>query len=74
MSISDLNNAITLLGRLMDTRQAIKPIYFATSDKPAFRASTLRQPFPRCAPEEVGISSSKIASFLSNSLTSLQGL
>ncbi|MBQ7939674.1 MAG: serine hydrolase [Clostridia bacterium] len=66
MSISDLNNAITLLGRLMDTRQAIKPIYPATSEKPAFRASTLRQPFPRCAPEEVGISSSKIAAFLSD--------
>lgn len=66
MSISDLNNAITLLGRLMDTRQAIKPIYFATSDKPAFRASVLRQPFPRCAPEEAGVSSSKIAAFLSD--------
>ena len=65
MSISDLNNAITLLGRLMDTRQAIKPIYPDTSEKPAFRSSAIRQPFVRCQPEDVGVSSGRIASFLS---------
>lgn len=64
MSLSDLNNAITLLGRLIDTRQAIKPIYTVASEKPPFRPSAIRQPFVRCRPEEVGVSSAKIGEFL----------
>lgn len=64
MSISDLNNALTLAGRMMDTRQAIKPIYQDTSEKPPFRHSEVKQPFLRCRPEEVGVSSAKIADFL----------
>ena len=65
MSISDLNNALTLFGRLMDTRQAIKPIYADTTEKPPFRPSAVKQPFARCRPEEAGVSSAKIADFLS---------
>ena len=65
MSISDLNNALTLFGRMMDTRQAIKPIYTDTTEKPPFRPSKVKQPFLRCTPEDVGVSSAKIASFLS---------
>lgn len=65
MSISDLNNALTLFGRLMDTRQAIKPIYVDTTEKPPFRPSAVKQPFARCRPEEAGVSSAKIADFLS---------
>ena len=64
MSISDLNNAITLLGRLMDTRQAIKPIYPDSSEKPPFRPTGMKQPFARCRPEEAGVSSAKVADFL----------
>ena len=64
MSISDWNNALTLFGRLMDTRQAIKPIYSDTSEKPPFRHTPVNQPFVRCLPEAVGVSSARIADFL----------
>ena len=64
MSISDLNNALTLASRMMDTRQAIKPIYQDTSEKPPFRHSAVKQPFLRCRPEDAGVSSAKIADFL----------
>ena len=57
MSISDWNNALTLFGRLMDTRQAIKPIYSDTSEKPPFRPTPVNQPFVRCLPEDTGVSS-----------------
>lgn len=49
----------------MDTRQAIKPIYVDTTEKPPFRPSAVKQPFARCRPEEAGVSSAKIADFLS---------
>lgn len=66
MGIGDLNNALTLLGRLMDSRQAIKPIYEGKTGKPPVRTSAIRQPFARCTPEEAGISSHRIAAFLSD--------
>jgi CubicO group peptidase (beta-lactamase class C family) len=66
MSIGDLNNAISLLGRLLDSRQAITPIYESTVGKPPFRPSATLQPFVRCTPEEAGISSHRIAAFLSD--------
>ena len=49
---------------MMDTRQAIKPIYQDTSEKPPFRHSAVKQPFLRCRPEDAGVSSAKIADFL----------
>ena len=58
MSSSDWNNA------LMDTRQAIKPIYSDTSEKPPFRSTPVNQPFVRCLPEAAGVSSARIADFL----------
>ena len=64
MGINSLNNTLTLIGRLFDTRQPTKPIYPDTSEKPPRRSSPIRQPLPRCTPEESGISSAHVTEFL----------
>ncbi len=64
MGINSLNNTITLAGRLFDTRQPVRPLIPDTSEKPPRRISPIRQPFPRCTPEEAGIPSGHIAAFL----------
>ena len=69
MSIAALNNTITLLGRLFDTRQAVKPIYPDTAEKPAYHVSPVVQPLTRVSPESAGISSDAVAEFL----TTLRG-
>lgn len=63
MGISVLNNAITLIGRLFDTRQPVHPMYPDTAEKPLCVCTPIRQPFPRCTPEEVGIPSETIQRF-----------
>lgn len=65
MGINALNNTITLVGRIFDTRQAVHPIYPDTSEKPPRTLAAIRQPFPRITPEEAGVSSDLIADFLS---------
>jgi len=64
MGFSALNNTLSLIGRIFDTRQAVRPIYTDTSEKPPFHPSPVRQAFPRVSPEEEGIPSDHIAAFL----------
>lgn len=64
MGLGTLNNAITLVSRIVDTHQAVHPMYPDTAEKPPLRFSAIRQPFPRVKPEEAGVSSAHIAAFL----------
>lgn len=66
MGIGVFNHTITLLGRLFDTRQPVQPVYPDTADKPLCVCTPIRQPFPRCSPEEIGIPSQTIRAFLSS--------
>ncbi len=65
MSISSIGNTITLLGRIADTQKVRKPILPDPVQKPPCRLSSPQTPLPRVRPEEVGLDSAKIASFLS---------
>lgn len=65
MGINSINSTITLIGRIFDTRQPVRPIYPDTSEKPPCSYSPIRQPFPRVSAEEVGISSEAAAEFFS---------
>jgi len=64
VGLSTLNGAFTLLGRFIDTHQAVKPIYPDTSDKPLYHFSSISQPLPRVRPEDEGIDSSLLSRFL----------
>lgn len=65
MSLNSVSSTLSLIGRLFDTRQIMRPLIPDTSEKPACRRTDIRQPFVRVRPEEEGISSDHIASFLS---------
>ena len=64
MGINSLNNTLSLVGRIFDTRQAVRPLIPDTSEKPPRRFSPIRQPFPRVTPEEAGVPSGVLADFL----------
>lgn len=64
MGINTISNTLTLLGRIFDTQKIRKPIIPDVFSKPACRTVPIHQPLPRVRPEEVGLDSEKIASFL----------
>lgn len=64
MSINSVSSTLSLIGRIFDTRQVMRPLIPDTSEKPPCRLSPVHQPFVRCTPEEEGISSAHIADFL----------
>ncbi len=64
MGINTIGSTLTLLGRIFDTQKQRKPILAEKSDKPPFRHTPVHQPLPRVCPEEVGLDSERIATFL----------
>jgi len=64
MPLSSVSSTIALISRIFDTRQTVRPIYPDTSPKPPCALTPIRSPLPRCSPEETGIPSAHIASFL----------
>ncbi len=64
MGINTISSTITLLGRIFDTQKQRKPILNERSDKPPYRRTPIHQPLSRVRPEEIGLDSEKIASFL----------
>ncbi len=64
MDLHTYQKLITLIRRMMDADKPVVPIINHSSHKPDFRASTVRQPFPRATAESCGISSSHLENFL----------
>lgn len=64
MGITTLNNTITLVNRILDTKQSTVPIIETKPQKPAFKASQIQQPFERVTPESQNIPSEKIEAFI----------
>ncbi len=64
MDLHTYQKLITLVRRMMDVDKPILPVIEAPSNKPDFRPSPIRQPFPVASPESCGIPSSHIENFL----------
>lgn len=64
MDLHTYHKLITLIRRLLDVDKPILPVMEAPSNKPDFRPSPIRQPFPVATPESCGIPSAHIENFL----------
>ncbi len=64
MDLHTYQKLITLVRRMMDVDKPILPVIEAPSNKPDFRPSPIRQPFPVATPESCGIPSAHIENFL----------
>ena len=64
MSLSDANNTLRLIARLLDANTATEPVCPFPPQKPLIPAGDDRAPLPRALPESCGVSSAHIAAFL----------
>ena len=64
MDLHTYHKLITLIRRLLDVDKPVVPVIEAPSNKPDFRPSPVRQPFPVATAESCGIPSSHIENFL----------
>lgn len=64
MDLHTYHKLTTLVRRLLDVDKPILPVIEAPSNKPDFRPTPVRQPFPVATPERCGIPSSHIENFL----------
>ena len=63
MTLSNVNKSIVLISRMLDDKKPTKPFYTSRPEKPPIKTVS-DYGIERCAPEECGIESDKIAHFL----------
>ena len=63
MDLTVLNNTLSLVRRIIDTRSSTKPIVDTVPDKPAFVREPVAAPFPRATPEEKGVPSALLEDY-----------
>lgn len=64
MNLTTASRTFQLLTRILDVRTPTEPFLPPEAEKPPIPPGNIRQPFPRAAPENAGISSRHIQSFL----------